>query len=348
MTSQHEITQPGPLLTPDGHLAQVGWARQPLLDCNLEHVRIYPSLLRPLQALRIKKWDYYGVTTPDFFFSATIAHLGYAATIFIYLVDFQHKTYHEASKTLIPASGVQLPRNSTQGESHYLGKKHKLRFWVESEARRVQVAWKDFAGDLLEADLTMAHHPQDHESTVVVIPIGEKRFYYNRKINAMPTSGYIKWGFRMWELQPHAAWGNLDWGRGVWEYDSFWVWASASGQLPDGRLVGLNFGHGFGDTRAATENTLFLAGRIHKLGQVDIHYNPRHFMSPWWLVSDDGRVNLHFHPILERVARTPLVIIDSEVHQMFGHYQGQIVADDGEIIPIQNLWGWAEEHRARW
>jgi hypothetical protein len=64
MSTQHELTTPSPLLTPRGRLAQVGWARQPLLDCNLEAVRFYPPLLRPLQRFRVKRWDYYGVTTP--------------------------------------------------------------------------------------------------------------------------------------------------------------------------------------------------------------------------------------------------------------------------------------------
>ncbi|NOX60550.1 MAG: DUF2804 domain-containing protein, partial [Chloroflexi bacterium] len=325
----------------------VGWARRPVLDCNLENARFYPAVLRPLQRFRVKKWDYYGVTTPEIFFSATIADLGYAGTVFVYLVDFESKTYHEESKTIPLAGGVKLPRNSTEGESSYLGKKQKLRFWVEENARRVQVAWMGFEGETLEADITFAH-PPDHESTVIVIPIGKKRFYYNRKINAMPASGYVKVGFRQFRFEPQTALGNLDWGRGVWEYESFWVWASASGRLADGRTVGLNMGYGFGDDRAATENTLLLDGRIHKLGRVDIRYNPRDFMSPWWMVSEDGRVNLHFHPILERVARTPLVIIDSEVHQMFGRYQGQVVADDGEVIAIDGLIGWAEEHRALW
>ena len=42
-----ELTQPGPLLDTRGYLAQVGWSRQPLLDCNLENARFYA--LRPLQ-----------------------------------------------------------------------------------------------------------------------------------------------------------------------------------------------------------------------------------------------------------------------------------------------------------
>ena len=61
MFTQREIILPGPLLDSRGRLAQAGWARQPLLDCNLEAVRFYPSLLRPLQRVRIKRWDYYGV-----------------------------------------------------------------------------------------------------------------------------------------------------------------------------------------------------------------------------------------------------------------------------------------------
>ena len=76
----------------------------------------------------------------------------------------------------------------------------------------------------------------------IVIPIEQKRFYYNRKINCLPAEGYIQYGDEHEELHPHESLGSLDWGRGVWAYRSFWNWASASGFLPDGRRVGLNLG----------------------------------------------------------------------------------------------------------
>jgi len=66
---QIELKQPGALLTPDGQLAQIGWSRQPLLECNLEAARFYS--MRPFQRFRIKRWDYYAVFTPHSFFSAT-------------------------------------------------------------------------------------------------------------------------------------------------------------------------------------------------------------------------------------------------------------------------------------
>ena len=51
---------------------------------------------------------------------------------------------------------------------------------------------------------------------------------------------------------------------------------------------------------------------------------------------------------MERVAASNLWLVKSEVHQMFGHYNGTVSTVDGEIIPVQNLLGWAEDHVAKW
>jgi hypothetical protein len=347
MTIQHELTTPSPLLTAAGRLAQAGWARQPLLDCNLEAVRFYPALLRPLQRFRVKRWDYYGVTTPERFFSVTLADLGYAGQAFVYTVDFASGHYHEETVTIPLSRGVLLPRNSTAGESRYDNGKLRLSFQATPAGRRLQVAWPSFAGQPLTADITLRLAPE-HESTVVVIPIAGNRFYYNRKVNCLPAEGALQIGDRRTEIRPDDCLGNLDWGRGVWEYRSFWVWASASGFLPGGRTVGLNLGFGFGDTSAATENTLTLDGRIHKLGQVEFSYDPADYRRPWRMTAPDGRLDLVFTPFVERVARTNLFVITSEVHQMFGRYAGQVRTDDGEIVALDGLIGFAEEHHAHW
>ena len=98
MDSQHEITTSSPLLNPNGDLQQVGWARQPLLDCNLENASFYR--IKPLQRFRIKRWDYFGVTTPEYYFSITLADLGYAGQAFVYVVDFEKGQHHEETLTL--------------------------------------------------------------------------------------------------------------------------------------------------------------------------------------------------------------------------------------------------------
>ncbi len=349
-TQQIELTQPSPLLAADGQLTQVGWSRQPLLDGNLENTHFYA--LRFLQRFRIKRWDYYGFTTPDHFFSATLADLGYAGQVFIYLIDFTSGEYHEATLTLPLSRGITIPRNSTEGDSTFDNGKVQLAFRHEENARHISVRWPQFAGKGLIADVRLRLKP-DHESMTIVIPMHSprnrsRRFYYNRKINCLPGEGHLIWGDDRIDFKPTDTLGNLDWGRGIWDYRSFWVWASASGFLPDGRTVGLNLGFGFGDTSQATENALILNGRLHKLGRVDFQYSAQNFKRPWKMSSPDGRLDLEFTPFVERVAKTNLLIITSEVHQMFGCYRGIAIADDGEVIKIDGLVGWAEEHHARW
>ncbi len=343
---QTELTRPGPLLDPAGRLAQVGWSRQPLLDCNLEAARFYA--LRPLQRFRLKRWDYYALFTPQRFFSATIADLGYAGNLFVYTLDFASGALHEENLVVPLASGVRLPRNSTEGPSHFEDARNRLHFEVTPEGRRVSVSWSGYqAGRGLQADFLL-RCPPEHESMTIVIPIGQRRFYYNRKINCLPAEGMLQIGEVREALRPHETLGSLDWGRGVWDYQSYWNWASASGFLPDGRTVGLNLGCGFGDLSAATENAVILNGRIHKLEQVRFDYTSGDYMKPWKFTSSDGRLNLDFVPFKDRTARTNLGVIFSEVHQMFGRYSGEAAADNGEVLRLENLIGFAEEHHARW
>lgn len=345
---QREITQAGPLLTEHGSLTQVGWSRLPLLDCNLERAAFYPPPFHVLQFLRLKRWDYYAIFTPRRFISATIADLGYAGNIFVYTLDFTTHALHEEGLVIPLSQGITLPRNSTEGDAHFGDARARLDFHTKPDRRELAVDWPAFDGGKgIHAEIVL-RCPPEHESMNIVIPIGQKRFYYNRKINCLPAEGFIRYGDVREELNPNESIGSLDWGRGVWEYSSFWNWASASGFLPDGRTVGLNLGSGFGDTSAATENCLILDGRLHKLGQVKFGYESGNYMKPWKFTDPEGRLDLDFVPFKERLARTDLVVITSEVHQMFGHYAGRVVTDRGETIQLNGLVGFAEEHRARW
>jgi len=342
---QRELTSPSPLLDERGELVQVGWARQPLLECNLENAGFYR--LRFLQPLRLKRWDYYGLTTPNHYFSFTLADLGYAGQVFAYVVDFEARRHHEETLTLPLARGIALPRNSTEGASSFDNGRVRMAFRAEEAARHISVNWPGFEGQGLTADLMLAL-PADHESMTIVIPIPGRRFYYNRKVNCMPAEGWVEYQGRRFEVGQAECLGNLDWGRGVWEYRSFWVWASVSAFLPDRRTLGLNLGFGFGDTGAANENAIVLEGRVHKLGEVRFDYDPADLLQPWRMASADGRLDLAFVPFYDRTAKTNLGVIASEVHQMFGRYEGRVVADDGEVIRLDGIVGFAEEHHARW
>ena len=343
---QQEITEKGPLLTSDGKLAQVGWSPHPILDCNLEDAHFYA--LKSLQFLRVKRWDYYAVFTPKRFFSATVADLGYAGNVFVYTMDFETGELHEEGLIIPLGKGIELPRNSTEGITSFSGQGATLTFTVKNGNRNIFVDWPGFHdGRGIKAKIDLIE-PDGLESMNLVIPIPKKRFYFNRKINCIPASGYVHYGDVREELRPDEALGALDWGRGVWEYSSFWNWASASGFLPDGRSIGLNLGCGFGDISAATENAVIVDGKIHKLAQVPYLYDSNDYMKEWIFRDNENRLDLTFTPFKDRTARTNLGIIFSEVHQIFGRYNGHVILDDGQKLEINDLIGFAEEHKARW
>ncbi len=343
---QNEIMTRDKLLDEKGRLKHRGFAKFPLLEYNPENVRIYP--LSFLNRLRLKEWDYYGVTTPDFYFSVTVANVGYAGLAFAYFIDFHDKIMTDQTVLIPFGKGCNLPRSSETGNIRFRNKDIDISFDRLSDERVVRMDWPGFGNNKgISAEFT-ARQPRDMESIVVATPIGKDRFYYNHKINCMPAEGKIIFGKREFELLPRSALATLDWGRGVWEYSSFWNWASASGFLPDGSTVGLNIGKGFGDLSHATENCFFIDGKMTKLGWVDWDYDPSDFMKPWSFTAKDGGLDLVFEPFFDRVEATKLLIIDSRVHQLFGKYSGTLTTEDGEKIQISDLIGWAEEHRARW
>ncbi|MEM5774765.1 MAG: DUF2804 family protein, partial [Anaerolineaceae bacterium] len=151
---QTEIVQAGPLLQPDGKLAQVGWARQPLLDSNLEAAHFYA--LKPLQRFRVKRWDYYAVFTPRKFFSATIADLGYAGNLFVYVMDFDTGELHEEGLVVPLGKGVSLPRNSHTGDSLFADSRLKECFTLQPDRRHLSIAWPAFHdGRGIEAEIDL-------------------------------------------------------------------------------------------------------------------------------------------------------------------------------------------------
>ena len=115
----------------------------------------------------------------------------------------------------------------------------------------------------------------------------------------------------------------------------------------------MNLGYGFGDTRAATENMLLYDGVAHKLDQVDFGIpkdaaGKDDLLAPWHVTDNLGRLDLTFTPILDRAAYTGAVVLESNQHQVFGRFDGTAVLDDGTVLAIRGLRGFAEKVKNRW
>lgn len=337
---QHEITQNGPLLNANGTLREPGWARSLLLDYRRADVKA--------GKLRIKEWDYYIITNDSFGVALTIADNSYMGLISASVLEFE-KPWEQTTTVLtaFPMGKYRLPETSSAGDTLYGDKRVQMAFRVQPGERRLSCRFARFLGeDALELELTLAQPPMD--SMVIATPFDAPRaFYYNQKINCMPASGVMTLGSRRFEFAPETSFGTLDWGRGVWTYDNTWYWGNGNG-IVNGKPFGFNIGYGFGNTSAASENLLLYGGVAHKLSRVQFNIPEESFLKPWTFSSDDGRFEMDFVPVIDRVARTNALIIESDQHQVFGRFTGRAVLDDGTPLELKDFLGFAEKVRNRY
>ena len=333
-----ELLEPVLLCDPAGTLnpRAVGWSRTPLTQCNLSG-----------HPLRKKRWNYWAVTTPDFLFSITISDVDYLGMVFAYFLDFKSKQFIEKTLSPLLGKGCDLPPGVFESVS-YSDPQMEVSFTTSPQKTRIQVDSPDFGGSRLSAQFQIIY-PKAHETMSVVIPWTPRIFQYTSKHNCLPASGSLKLGSRTYKTDDKNSFACLDFGRGVWPYASLWNWSSFSGRA--GRhIVGVNLGGGWTDGTGLTENSLTCDGVLTKLSEdIVFTFDTSDFMKPWTIAtSRTDRVKLTFTPFYERIARTDAVILNSSVHQMFGHFRGTITPEGHKPIQVNDLIGWAEDHHARW
>lgn len=339
MLEEKELKQPVDLCLPNGRLnpSVVGWSRQPLQNC-----RLYGHTLRK------KRWNYWCITSPTHLFSVTLSDVDYAGLPFVYYLDFA--TGELIEKTIItPLGKAIILGDCVADDASFIGNGCEISIRREAGGMRMALAIADFGGKPLQAEFQITE-PENHESLNVVVPWSERLFQFTAKNNTLPTEGRVILDGKQIAFEADKSFATLDFGRGVWPYKAFWNWASFSTQLADGRTIGTNFGAGWTDNSGATENALCVDGRLIKLSEdVTFTYSTQDFKAPWKLrTAETNRVDLTFTPFFERVAKTDMKIIRSEVHQMIGHFDGTVSAENGEVVQVKHAVGWAEDHHARW
>lgn len=337
-THEPEIVGPVDLCDGRGRLnpQAVGWSRRPLHRCNL---RGFP--------FRKKRWNYWAFTSDRYLVSATVADVDYLGLAFVYFLDFDTRRYLEQTVATLLARGVRLPPTTVE-DVIFEHPRLKVALISEGSGTRVRVESPSFGGLPLTADL-LAERPEGHETLNVVIPWSRTRFQFTSKQVALPASGIIAIGDERFTMAAGNSFGCLDFGRGVWRYRCLWNWGAGAG-ASRGRTIGLNLGGTWTDGTGMTENGIWLDGRLTKIGaDLAWEYDRRNLMKPWAVrTARSDQVNVRFCPFFERMAKTDLLLMRSEVHQMFGRYEGAVVAEGGERVSVDGLIGWVEHHEARW
>jgi hypothetical protein len=334
---EREITEKTDLCHPDGKLNRdsVGWAKHPIINCNLKG-----------RWLRKKRWNYWCVMDDNCLFSVTVSNIDYVGMVFVYFLDYNTKKFTEKTIMTPLGSGCHMPTGVHENVC-FKNKQIDIQLLCDGGNTRLLVRSDDFGGEKLNADILISY-PENYETLNVVIPWNDRTFQFTSKHEGMAASGTLQVGARTYDLNA-GAFATLDFGRGVWPYRVRWNWANVSGFSGDKR-IGLNLGGQWTDNTGMNENAITVDGKLSKIScDMLFEYDKSDLMKPWKIRDAEGdSVDLVMTPFYERVAKSDLGIIVSEVHQMIGRFSGRVKTSDGSYIAIDNLLGTVEDHFGKW
>ncbi len=342
---QYRIMEKSALLDESGNLKQKGYATSYMLEYNRQQIKASKA--------KIKEWDYYYVGNDNHAICLTVADMGYIGALSATFMDFETPSQiTKSSVILFPMGKLHMPTSTLKGDVIVKNGDVEMCFVFDGKVRHIFGKYPKFGknGEELAFDFTLSDIPE--ECMFIATPFDKpKHFYYNSKINCLTAQGSFSLGDKTYDL--NNALGTLDWGRGVWTYDNTWYWGSLQTILPDGKKFGFNLGYGFGNTSAASENMLFYDGKAHKLEEVKFNIpgdgtdNVR-YTEPWTFTSSDGRLELDFTPIIDRYEPVDLKVFCMIPHQVFGRFNGTCILDDGTVIHLDNVLGFAEKVHNKW
>jgi len=332
------------LIGPEGRPV-FGIHRSTVESFNLSDLRIYGKDKKEglaksfITGFRIKRWQYLGLCNDEIIFGAAIVNLGYMTNMFTYIFDRKSGKIKQL-EAITPSGKAGLFEGSFQnGSASFKNRNASLNFTnrPDSVLAKISVSGK------LHAELNFL---KLKEPLCCTSRVGLDGFNYTHKEAAIPVFGNITFGGKRTEIIENKSSGVADYTFGYLARHTFWNWASGGGFDAAGNRIGFNLVQGVNET-GFTENVFWIKGRMIKTDVIDFQYSDLNLLKEWKIVSNDGKVNLSFHPEGERAASINIGVIASRFHQPFGRFEG-ILSDGGEKWELKNAAGFTEEHYAKW
>ena len=343
------VPAPSRLVT-NGRAAH-GWFSEAIRVPNLADEEIGGFCGRPaMRRLRLKQWQFFLIDGPECIAGVAVVDAGYVGNAFAWVFDKARNALEERNALFPFGGGVTVSSSSVRGTTRVEGKGVDLTITnrYDDGVRTLQGRFPaQGSHGAIEFDLRIADPPLERPPMVVAWPVAEKRTAIAHKIGGLQVNGSIRSAERRYEISGETATASMDHTQGYFTYHTYWNWASFSALSDWGMRVVVDVD--LVKTAAGTMNRncfVWFDRQLVRLSSVAFEYSQA--AHDWRLKSNDGRLDLRFHPLGVRRDRLEHLPIGYDFVQPIGVFSGTLVDNDDAVHAISNAWGVAEEHTATW
>lgn len=309
-----------------GRIDEIDWSA---LEGSYSRSRLWTRLHH-------KRWQYVGIGSSEVYVGVAIVDLGWSVTAFAYVFDrLRRRIMADWSQDGLPGlSGwvsnqpVQGARARFRGPGACLSLRHQPNDILALEVKTPVMA--------MQIEMALG---QAAPFLLAVGPIEGGVVHATQKSSALPVRGWVEVEESRWDLAQAVA--CLDSSNGLLARDTSWRWACAHSHE-----LGFNLQEGY---FGGQENALWLQGELIPLGCAHFEFDASQPLSPWHIRTDDGLLDLTFHPEGARSDDRDLLIAASHYVQPVGTFHGTVRRSmDNAPVKVEGLLGVTEDHRSRW
>lgn len=297
---------------------------------------------------RLRQWDFFTVLNARCALNVTLADIRFASLCQVDVIEWSSGRTWQAT-TIRPGGRRRIDFGRTPQEGARCAPGRTTLDWLplddEHRARVVIDLPRTLFSAGAHGTLTLAR-PAGAPYLAHVMPLDAgDAFFYQCKIPGYQVDGEVVVGKERFSFGPESR-AIRDWGRGLWPARLRWLWGAGHGSTADGRELWANFGGGFGDTSAASENLLVLDGVAHKLGDLDWTLDADG--APVGISDPGGRLILTLAHDFVQKPQLNAGFKSMRLRKAYGHWRGTFREQPGAPAIAVTLHGFGEEMRLKW
>ena len=331
------------LINPDG-LPAFGIFSQAINEINFKDYQYLSPFGKKKNSISkhfaYNQFEYVGGVSDKIIFGVAVADLKFLTNAFFYIyLPETGKFFHKSFKA--PFSiGSKFSNFPETGVVSFSQGKNRIEMAPLNGRRKLHLELA--SGETVEAEFL----EDGIEPLRICTQAGVNGWVYVRKTAGSPVIGKIDCDLGKFDLEKLGVYGHNDYSVGFMRRETFWNWASFTGKIEKG-VIGINLSCGVNET-SFSENSLWLNGERFQMPLVSFQYDKRDLKKDWKIVSSDGVIDLVFKPEGNYRENINAFIVASNFNQLYGKYFGKIKISPTKSIKINGMYGYAEDHYAKW